>query len=125
MLFLRSCLLLFLTAICWSQIVVDTFAGGKIRSGVPAQAVFLSRVDGITFDSGGNIVFCEPSRNIIRRIRTDGILETIAGNGTTGFSGDGGPALAASLNSPVAPRYDSGGNLYFADAGNSRIRRID
>jgi sugar lactone lactonase YvrE len=58
-------------------------------------------------------------------VRTDGILETIAGTGVTGFGGDGGPATAALLNFPAAPVYDSAGNLYFADQANHRVRRID
>jgi uncharacterized protein (TIGR03437 family) len=108
-----------------SQIVIDTFAGGKIRSGVPAQDVALSQINGMAWDTSGNLVFCEASANLIRRLRTDGILETIAGNGATGFSGDGGPALEATLNWPLNPGYDANGNLYFADFDNHRIRRID
>jgi uncharacterized protein (TIGR03437 family) len=108
-----------------SQIVVDTFAGGLIRSGVAAQDVALSNIKGLAWDAPGNLVFCDQSANVIRRIRLDGVIETVAGNGTTGFSGDGGPALQAALNMPANPRLDSNGNLYFIDSGNFRIRRID
>ena len=107
-----------------SQVMVDTFAGGKIRSGVPAQDVPLA-ANGIAFDAAGNIVLCDRISNLIRRIRTDGTIETLAGNGTTGFSGDGGPARNAALNQPAFPRFDAQGNLYFADTGNFRIRRVD
>ena len=109
----------------FSQIMVDTFAGGKIRSGVPAQDVLLSQLGGIAFDPAGNLVLCDQTSNVIRRIRTDGTIETLAGNGTTGFSGDGGPALNAALNQPALPRYDAQGNLYFSDSANFRIRRVD
>jgi sugar lactone lactonase YvrE len=105
--------------------MVDTFAGGKIRTGVPAQDVFLSQFGGIAFDPAGNLVLCDQTSNVIRRIRTDGTIETIVGNGTTGFSGDGGPALSAALNQPALPRYDAQGNLYFSDSSNFRIRRVD
>lgn len=108
-----------------AQLNVETVAGGKLRTGVPAQDVSLSFVTGLAWDSSGNLVFCDRSNNLIRRIRPDGTLETVAGTGATGFSGDGGPALNARLNSPGYPRFDSRGNLYFADAYNYRIRRID
>ena len=118
--------ILFLAALPLSaQLNVETVAGGKLRTGVPAQDVSLSLIAGLAWDSSGNLVFCERSANLIRRIRPDGILETLAGAGTTGFSGDGGPAVDASLNSPAYPRFDAKGNLYFADAYNYRIRRID
>jgi hypothetical protein len=109
----------------FSQALVDTFAGGKIRSGVPAQDVALAQLGGIAFDPAGNIVLSDQTTNVIRRIRPDGLIETLAGNGTTGFSGDGGPALNAALNQPAFPRFDAQGNLYFADLSNFRIRRVD
>jgi sugar lactone lactonase YvrE len=108
-----------------AQITVDTFAGGAILTGVPAQNVALAQVNSMTWDANGGLVFCDRSSNLIRRIRADGLIETVAGSGVTGFSGDGGPALSAALDLPASPRYDARGNLYFADVGNSRIRRID
>jgi uncharacterized protein (TIGR03437 family) len=109
----------------FAQLTIDTFAGGTVRSGVPAQSVFLDDISGITSDLYENVVFCGSTNNVIRRVRTDGTLETIAGTGVTGFGGDSGPATAALLNTPVAPHYDASGNLYFADTYNYRIRRID
>ena len=105
--------------------MVDTFAGGKIRSGVPAQEVSLTQLAGIAFDPSGSLVLCDQTSNVIRRIRPDGTIETLAGNGTTGFTGDGGPALNAALNQPAFPRFDAQSNLYFADTSNYRIRRVD
>ena len=123
----KSVLLIFALAAAplYSQVMVDTFAGGKIRSGVPAQEVSLTQLAGIAFDPAGNIVLCDQTSNVIRRIRPDGTIETLAGNGTTGFTGDGGPALNAALNQPALPRFDAQGNLYFADTSNYRIRRVD
>jgi sugar lactone lactonase YvrE len=108
-----------------AQLNVDTVAGGKLRTGVPAQDVALSQITGMAWDPSGNLVFCDRAANLIRRVRPDGVLETLAGTGTTGFSGDGGPALNATFNTPGYPRFDPQGNLYFADAYNYRIRRID
>src|SRR5262245_22625900 len=120
-------LIVLITAVTplFSQIMVDTFAGGKVRSGVPAQDVLLSFLNGMAWDPRGNLVLCESDTNRIRRIRPDGIIETIAGNGVTGYSGDGGQAVNAALNSPAHPSFDGAGNLYFADLFNYRIRRID
>jgi uncharacterized protein (TIGR03437 family) len=119
-------LVLFAAALpLYSQITIDTFAGGAVRSGVPAQSVFLENINGLAWGPAGNVVFCDQQNNVIRRVRTDGILETIAGTGGMGYAGDGGPATAALLSNPTAPRFDGAGNLYFADVGNRRIRRVD
>ncbi len=108
-----------------AQILVNTFAGGAVRSGVPAQNVWLDSVAGLAWGPGGTVVFSDTANHVIRRVRADGALETIAGTGVPGFSGDGGPAATALLNQPSPPHYDAAGNLYFLDTGNSRIRRID
>jgi len=107
-----------------AQIIVDTVAGGKIRDGVPVQDLALS-VSSANCAAGGEILFTDSSHDLVRRIRADGIVETIAGTGVTGFAGDGGPATNALLHGPGAPQYDAAGNLYFIDGGNSRIRRVD
>lgn len=108
-----------------AQLIVDTYAGGVIRSGVPANSVAIPTVNGLAWDPSGNIVFCDVNNSVIRRIRPDGILETIAGTGVTGFAGDGGPAVSALLNVPTTPSYDQAGNLYFYDSNNYRMRRVD
>lgn len=107
------------------QILIDTVAGGYIRSGVPAQNVALGGLSGVTRDAAGNLVFCDSSTNVIRRIQADGTVQTIAGIGIPGYGGDGGPAANAMLNNPGYPKYDPAGNLYFSDSSNYRIRRID
>ena len=108
-----------------AQIIVDTVAGGKIRNGVPIQDVALGLVSGATWGAGGNFVFTDSAHDLIRRVRPDGIVETIAGTGVTGYAGDGGQATSALLNGPGKPQYDAAGNLYIDDSGNARIRRVD
>jgi uncharacterized protein (TIGR03437 family) len=105
--------------------MIDTFAGGVVPSGVSAQNVGFGIIDGVTRDPNGNLVFCDSATGVIRRINADGTVQTIAGIGIPGYGGDGGPATSALLNYPAYVKYDSAGNLYFADAGNYRIRRID
>ena len=101
---LRALLLFLLTAPLPAQILVDTYAGGKIPSGVPAQDVLLTGIAGIVWDPSGNLVFADSTNNLIRRVRSNGVIETIAGTGVTGYGGDGGPAINARLNSPESPR---------------------
>src|SRR5438876_2698417 len=60
----------------------------------------------------------------IRKVSSDGIITTVAGNGTDGFSGDGGPAINARLRSPFGVAVDTAGNLFIADTYNSRIRKV-
>jgi hypothetical protein len=117
------CALMAVSLSASGQIMIDTFAGGHIRSGVSAKTVAFGIINGVTRDPKGNLVFCEGSTHVIRRINADGTVQTIAGTGTPGYSGDGGSALSALLNYPGYPKYDTTGNLYFVD--NNRIRRID
>jgi hypothetical protein len=107
----------------WPQLVIDTVAGGKMRSGVPADEAGISLVRGMAWDGSGGLTICETNRNLIRRIRS-GVIETVVGNGTTGFSPDGARALDAALNGPSGCSYDSAGNLYFYESANGRIRRV-
>ncbi len=87
-----------------------------------AQLYFPAR---IALDSSGNIYFTDNGNNVVRRIQTDGIIQTVAGNGQAGFSGDGGQATAAMLANPIGLAFDAAGGLLIADANNLRIRRVD
>ncbi len=78
---------------------------------------------GLAADSAGNI-FISESSNRIREVNTSGIINTIAGTGTGGYAGDGGPATSANLNSPGDALVDSAGNLYIADFFNNRVREV-
>jgi hypothetical protein len=75
----RALLLFFFAASLRGQLLVDTFAGGKIPSGIPAQSVLLQSITGIVWDPAGNLVFCDSVNDVIRRVRTDGVIETVAG----------------------------------------------
>jgi len=79
----------------------------------------------ITLDNVGNLYFADVCSNRIRKIDTNGIITTVAGNGERGYSGDGGPAITAQLNWPMGVAVDNAGNIYIADTKNQRIRRVD
>jgi uncharacterized protein (TIGR03437 family) len=79
----------------------------------------------VTLDAAGNLYICDSSNQDIRRVNlATGIITAYAGNGRPAFSGDGGPATAASLQFPLGISLDKAGNLYIADAGNNCIRRV-
>lgn len=84
----------------------------------------------VVVDGAGNYYFTDSGLHRIRKVNTSGILTNYAGSGapgvsSTGFSGDGGPAISAKLNNPVGLAVDAVGNIYFADLNNQRIRKID
>ena len=104
---------------------ISTVAGSNFAGdGGPAAQGLLSQPEGIAVDSNGNIYFADADDHRIRKISSDGTIYTIAGNGAPGFAGDGGPASAAQFNSPYGLCLDRLGNLFVADLGNARIRRI-
>src|SRR5436190_1623783 len=75
-------------------------------------------------DGAGGFYIASFTQNRIYRVAADGTLSVIAGTGTSGFSGDGGPAVSAQLNFPVGVAVDAAGNLFIADAENNRIRKV-
>jgi sugar lactone lactonase YvrE len=78
----------------------------------------------LVFDPAGNLYFAETGSHVIRKFTPAGVLTTVAGTGVQGFSGDGGLAIAATLDSPQGLALDSSNNLYIADTNNHRVRRI-
>lgn len=106
--------------------VITTIAGGGSADGdaIPATSARLVPT-GLSLDSVGNLLISDSSRNTVRRVdRKTGVISTVAGNGAADFSGDGGPALQASLNFPTALATDGDGNLYIADRRNDAIRVV-
>ena len=79
--------------------------------------------DGVVVDTMGNLFIADYGNNVIRKVGTNGIIVTVAGNGTTGYSGDGGAATNAALNGPGVA-VDTMGNLFIADYGNNVIRKV-
>lgn len=113
--------------ICAPAQVITTVAGTIFTfpsSPLPAINAPLGQVTGVASDGRGNIYAADTLNNLVVRISADGILTVVAGNGTAGFSGDGGPATSAALNSPHGVAVDASGNLYIADTSNSRIRKV-
>jgi trimeric autotransporter adhesin len=79
---------------------------------------------GLAVDRAGNLFIADQYHCVVRKLSPDGTNSIVAGTGTIGFSGDGGPATAAQLSLPTALVVDGSGNLYIADSGNRRIRRV-
>src|ERR1035438_7314213 len=108
--------------------IIATVAGGGTfgpgDDGGPATAAQLYNPVGVAVDAAGNLFIAGTSDPRIRKVSASGIITTVAGTGTQGFSGDGGPAAAAWLYEPWGVATDAGGNLFIADAGNQRIRKV-
>lgn len=108
--------------------IIKTIAGtgysGDSGDGGPATAASIGSVFGFCIDDKGNILFADYSKSRIRKIAPSGIISTVAGNGIDGYTGDGGLATAAQLNSPREIDIDSDGNLYIADNLNHVVRKI-
>jgi hypothetical protein len=105
--------------------------------GGPATSAMLDNPRGVAVDSAGNLYIADSGNAIIRKVDTNGIITTVAGtipvpngvspnttNAQFGYSGDGGPATSAKLDGPFAVACDSAGNLYIADTGNTRVRKV-
>ena len=103
--------------------IIDTVAGTS-DDGRSASLAQLNFPNVIAVDGAGNLFIADTDSQRIRMINRDGIITTIAGNGSWGFSGDGGPALSAQLNYPAAIAVDGAGNLFITDTNSHRIRKI-
>ena len=104
--------------------VAGTGIAGFGGDGGPASQAQLNQPEGVAVDASGNLYIADTDNNRIRKISSNGIITTVAGNGIAGFRGDGGPASQAQLNHPEGVAVDASGNLYIADTGNNRIRKI-
>jgi RHS repeat-associated protein len=108
--------------------IITTVAGNGLRGysgdGGPASQARLARPWGVSFGPDGSLYIADTENHRIRRVLHNGTITTVAGNGVAGFNGDGGSATQTRLSIPYGMAFDSDGNLYIADTGNNRIRRV-
>jgi len=109
---------------------ISTVAGSGVKGyagdGGSALQAELNEPYEVRFDSQGNMLFVEMKNAVVRRVRrATGVIETVAGTGKEGFSGDGGPAIQALLKQPHSIALDQHDNIYICDIGNHRVRRVD
>lgn len=108
---------------------INTIAGngstGYSGDGGSATNAALNSPSGLAVDSAGNVYISDYGNNVVRMVTPGGIISTIAGNGSPGYSGDGGMATSAQLNGPLGLAVDASGNLYIADSGNHVVRMVN
>lgn len=107
---------------------ITTIAGsgfaGASGDGDYARFAQFAGIRGLAVDGAGNLFVSNFNSHLVRKISATGIVSTVAGNGVGGFAGDGGPAKDAQLRQPVGLALDAAGNLYIADSGNHRVRKV-
>ncbi len=104
--------------------VAGNGTGGYGGDGGPATSAQLSGPFAVTLDAAGNLYIADWTNQRIRRVSTSGVITTVAGNGAADYGGDGGPATSAPMYYPCGMAVDASGNLYFADNGNNRVRKV-
>jgi RHS repeat-associated protein len=110
--------------------IIETIAGGGTPSdgvgdGLAATEATINNPRGLAAAPDGSLYIADQTGHRIRRVSPQGIISTFAGNGTAGFSGDGGSATAAKINNPTEIALGADGSLYIADVGNQRVRKVD
>ena len=104
---------------------IQTVAGSSaVGDGGPALLAALNDAEGVAVDAAGNVFIADAADHRVRKVTIDGNISTVAGDGFPGFRGDGGPGVAARLNTPYGVVVDHTGTLYIADLGNNRIRKV-
>jgi hypothetical protein len=109
--------------------VISTVAGvankgGFSGDGGKATAAELDEPEGVAVNSAGDLYIADTGSNRIQEVNTSGIISTVAGDGTDGYSGDGGKATSAELGAPYGVTVDAAGDLFIADTFNNRIREV-
>jgi sugar lactone lactonase YvrE len=111
-----------------TEFIIETIAGtgghGYAGDGGPALDATFAEPASIAVDAQGNVYIADTDNSVIRKITISGIVSTVVGNGTAGFGGDFGPAIAAELNHPFSIVLDAAGDIYIADSFNNRIRKV-
>ncbi len=106
------------------HVIAGTGVCGTGGDGGPALTAQLCTPEGLTRTTEGSLIFCDWSSGRVRQISPNGIINTIAGTGVLGFSGDGGPANAAQLRQSIGVTRGADGSIYIADGNNHRIRKV-
>jgi DNA-binding beta-propeller fold protein YncE len=122
---LALALSLIAVAACRADKLVLVAGGTKDADNIPATEAALKTPFGVAFDKAGNVYFVEYTGHRVRKIDSKGVLTTIAGTGEKGSGGDGGPALKATFNNMHSLAVTANGDVYVADTGNNRVRKID
>lgn len=105
--------------------IITNFAGsGTGIDGSAATAADIYHPAAVAVDASGNVYIAETGNHRVRKVNTSGIISSVAGTGVSGYSGDAGAATAAKLSSPYGVTVDASGNIYIADLGNNRIRKV-
>jgi sugar lactone lactonase YvrE len=104
--------------------VAGTGSAGFSGDGGPATSARLQTPEGVTADSSGTLYIADSGNHRVRQVARDGVITTVAGTGSPGYGGDGGPATAAQLHFPYGVAVDSSGTLYIAEFGNHRVRQV-
>lgn len=104
--------------------MVGTGVAGYSGDGGPATAAQLNGPYGLAIDAANNLYICDVDNQRIRKVTPAGIITTVAGNGTAGYSGDWGPATNAQLNEPIGVAIDAEGGILIADGWNNRMRKV-
>lgn len=109
-----------------STIITASQINGKSSgNGGPLSAAGFNQITQVTADYLGNLIITDFAANIVRKVNSSGIINTIAGNGTPAFSGDGGLATNAELFNPINVSFDNSGNMFITDYGNARVRKVN
>src|ERR1700757_1645827 len=113
-----------------TSVIITTVAGNYSLTayngdGIPATTAELYAPEGLAFDANGNLYICDAGNQRIRMVNSAGIINTIVGTGTQGYTGNGGAATSADISSPSCLMFDSHGNLFFSDADNNCVRMIN
>src|SRR5262245_25460925 len=125
--FFVCCLLGLISSL--SAQTIETIAGTGMpeNNGKEGAATLINIGDpfGVEFASDGSLYICEVRNHRVWRMHGKGQLTCVAGNGTKGYAGDGGPATAAQLNEPYEVRFDTSGNMLFVEMQNQLVRKVD